>query len=964
MAPAARTRAASPVLAGRAEEFAGLCRVGERVRAGQPQVVVVAGRAGLGKTRLVEEAAGSWRRGGLRVLVGTCPAVQGTPMAPLRTAFDGLVAGARLGHLLSGEEVVGRTVLFEEVAGAIGGLAGGKGVVLVVEDLHWSDRATRSALAYVAGRLGPGRWGLVVTHRPEGPLTPSEAASFTDSLARWPTTMVTLEGLSIADVADQVAGITGSPTTDEVALDVHRRTGGIPLLVEEVVAARFRGVPEHVRSKLLSRVAGTDVVFRDVLDVIAVAGETDELLVAEVLDDEVGRVAARLSAACDEDIVVVDRSGYRLRHDLLREAVLDTVAPGRRRVLHGRVAAALADRRSADAAVLAEHWAQAGELDHAAVASLRAARHAQLLHAPASVLRHLSRVIETWSDLDSECRAQCGPLDGLLGRAAAAAEGCGEYATAVALAQQRLDAVRPLDGATGAEQPGGGVSGSDAALRWERLGRYRWENGDGAGAHAAYTEAARILPDSASDAVRAQVLSGLAWHFAASYRDEDARRVASQARSAVPGVEDLLIRWQVYLAAGIAWAGTAAGHSDLVESIRLATARSAEREMAISRLWLDICDEDRMTCAEREANLQAALRSASVDGSGGFVAAVRYRLGALFIDLGRWDEASELLEQNLRVCGPDVACLFTWAYRSRLAGLRGDGERLEESLARTRSLSERIPQQPMPLAIAMTAQACLRTWTSPAVAVATAREALDLSVVDAGTQAESVTVLAGAEAALSRSLAGRRPPTPGSDALRGGSDAADLAQLVRAVEASSGDGTRRAACARTCRAELAEIDGRPQAGLWRSAITAWAARGDPYAEAYARWRLAALLVRDRSTRQEAATHLGWSHDATTRLRARPLAGAIEALATRARLPLRDAAARASHAGGNPAALTAREMDVLPLLAAGRTNEEIAQTLVISPRTVGVHVSRILHKLAVGRRGEVGDAARRAGLLDG
>jgi DNA-binding NarL/FixJ family response regulator len=62
-------------------------------------------------------------------------------------------------------------------------------------------------------------------------------------------------------------------------------------------------------------------------------------------------------------------------------------------------------------------------------------------------------------------------------------------------------------------------------------------------------------------------------------------------------------------------------------------------------------------------------------------------------------------------------------------------------------------------------------------------------------------------------------------------------------------------------------------------------------------------------------------------------------------------------------LTARELEVLPLLAAGRTNAEIAEILVISPRTVGVHVSRILHKLSADRRAQVSDLARRAGLLD-
>jgi DNA-binding NarL/FixJ family response regulator len=61
-------------------------------------------------------------------------------------------------------------------------------------------------------------------------------------------------------------------------------------------------------------------------------------------------------------------------------------------------------------------------------------------------------------------------------------------------------------------------------------------------------------------------------------------------------------------------------------------------------------------------------------------------------------------------------------------------------------------------------------------------------------------------------------------------------------------------------------------------------------------------------------------------------------------------------------LTYRELEVLPLLVAGRTNGEIAEALVISPRTVGVHVSRILTKLGASRRTEAADIARRRGLV--
>jgi len=98
-----------------------------------------------------------------------------------------------------------------------------------------------------------------------------------------------------------------------------------------------------------------------------------------------------------------------------------------------------------------------------------------------------------------------------------------------------------------------------------------------------------------------------------------------------------------------------------------------------------------------------------------------------------------------------------------------------------------------------------------------------------------------------------------------------------------------------------------------------------------------------------------------RLGARPLQQAVERLALRARLPL--VAARAPAAAGLPAALSLRELEILQLMSSGRTNAEIAEALVVSPRTVSTHVSSILRKLGANRRTEAVDLARRAGLLD-
>lgn len=109
---------------------------------------------------------------------------------------------------------------------------------------------------------------------------------------------------------------------------------------------------------------------------------------------------------------------------------------------------------------------------------------------------------------------------------------------------------------------------------------------------------------------------------------------------------------------------------------------------------------------------------------------------------------------------------------------------------------------------------------------------------------------------------------------------------------------------------------------------------------------------------EAAVHLASAADVAAQLGARPLGDAVARSATRWRLRLAGAVRGDTGVGG----LSARELEVLPLLAAGRSNAEIAAILVISPRTASTHVSRILHKLGATRRAEVSDRAHRAGLL--
>jgi ATP/maltotriose-dependent transcriptional regulator MalT len=125
-----------------------------------------------------------------------------------------------------------------------------------------------------------------------------------------------------------------------------------------------------------------------------------------------------------------------------------------------------------------------------------------------------------------------------------------------------------------------------------------------------------------------------------------------------------------------------------------------------------------------------------------------------------------------------------------------------------------------------------------------------------------------------------------------------------------------------------------------------------------------LIVAD--DRDGATTKLRHAAELARNLGARPLSDGIAQLARRARIPLGEPADKAGAqplAGRDQLGLTAREFEVLQLVAAGRSNREIATELFISAKTASVHVSNILGKLGVATRGEAAATAYRLRLLD-
>jgi len=202
------------------------------------------------------------------------------------------------------------------------------------------------------------------------------------------------------------------------------------------------------------------------------------------------------------------------------------------------------------------------------------------------------------------------------------------------------------------------------------------------------------------------------------------------------------------------------------------------------------------------------------------------------------------------------------------------------------------------------------------------------------------------------------------------SAAAELSDRIPDLEARAVTRGSRAWLA-MARAENLRAAGTARPAVWIESAEAWDAVPDPWLAAYAQFRAAESALRAEGVRADAATLLRAAHATAAALGAAPLRDEIAALASRARIDLAvdDGASASAQPSDRPAAkavrphgLSEREIEVLALVAAGRTNGEIAERLFITRKTASVHVTHILGKLGVSNRVEAAMVAARLGLV--
>ncbi|WP_354644766.1 ATP-binding protein [Kitasatospora camelliae] len=380
-----------------------------------PSVVFVEGEAGIGKSRLLSEAARRLHDEGLPVLRGAChPLREPLPFGPaidaLRNGWSLFPSAARFGPATAAlapyvpeladrfptaapgptggthNQLLVRAV--HEILSALGP------AVLMVEDLHWADEATRDLLLLLA-RNPPQQLRLVLTYR-AGDLPGS--GNVLGSPYRRPVgvggTEIALGLLTRADIRELAASVIGPRAGASVVRELFERSGGLPLAAEEDLLgladrlARSErgqpttlddtGVPRVLQETVNSRLAPLGSAARAAAEAAAVlAVPAAEELLARVAGTVEGEAEQALTAALDADLLVEQQPGrYGFRHVLARRAVYDRIPGPRRRRLHTRAVGALSDQDPPALVQIAHHTRMAGDTAAWPPRALAAARHA------------------------------------------------------------------------------------------------------------------------------------------------------------------------------------------------------------------------------------------------------------------------------------------------------------------------------------------------------------------------------------------------------------------------------------------------------------------------------------------------------------------------------------------------------------------------------------------------------------
>lgn len=841
------------------------------------RLVLVEGEAGIGKTSLLAQFRGLVPAG-TRVLVGSCdPLSTPRPLGPLVDIAPRL--GPDFAHLVAATPPAPRDRVFASLLAALQQTE--DGLVVMLDDLHWADDATRDALQFVGRRIASTRALVVGAYRSDEVGAQHPLRVVLGDLATSPDVhRLPLEALSIESVGELARGSGLDP------VELHRRTNGNPFYVTEVIAGAPASIPATVRDAVLARAARLSADGRRTLEGAAVIGPAIEpALLSGVLD---GSTAAEECLA--RGVLRTDGQRYFFRHEVARQAILEAIDPGVRLALHGRVLALL----------------EAGPADARPLARL--AHHAEGAGDHEAALRYAPAAAEEAADAGShrEAAAQYA-------RAIRFAGGLPPAERATLLEHYAVEhaSIDRLDLANSAW--------AEAISTWERVGdQRRWSRalagharsliiaGRDPEAEAASRQALQVLGDNPEGPEAVEALGVQAYLRMLGRDNEEAielgRRTIELGRDLPQAISSVTLAWNTVGAARILLGDHEGGRADLEESLRLAQTHGFDRHVA--NAWSNLVSGlgEMYRFADTDVYYEAGHRFTTdrdLDSTRAYLEAWR---ALSLMHRGRWPEA-EAIARAVIAAPTRAAISRTMALLAlgRLQARRGDADAwgtLDEALAIAEPTGTLQRIGPVRAARAEAA------W-------------LDGDLDRCAAEASAAVELA---------VRHRHPWHVGELAwwLRGGGrplpDASAAAEPWRL-----------------------QLDGQPA-----RAAAAWTQLECPYEAA--RCLLDADNVASVETARAAFDHLD----------ARPArARAVRRLRELGAETIRRGARPSTRS--NPAGLTARELEVLGLVVTGLRNQEIADRLVLSTRTVDHHVSAVLGKLGIDRRSDTADAVTRLGI---
>lgn len=932
-----------------------------RTEEGRGGLVLVTGEAGAGKTSLVRAALAA-RAGTMLVAESTEEATE--PYAPiasllrahLRSRPDSLARAGPLAPYLSlllpehgpAPPDASPTALADALSAWFVALGDEGSAAVFLDDLQWADSATIELLPRLAADLEPVPVVVAAAYRRDDVTRGHPVRKLRVMLRRaGRLAEIEVEPLGPSGTAELAARLLAAPVSPSLAAAVYDRTQGVPFFVEELVAAltaeellapaaeglalapgREVPLPETVRDAVLLLVERLSDEARATVELAAVAGQRFDLELLEELDG---------AAAPDEAfelglISEVEPGVASFRHALVREVLHTEIPWARRRMLHGRVGAAL-ERRGAPPRLVAEHWLGAGEGERARLALVAAADASCAVHAYRDASEALRKAVELWPEGADGAR-----LD-LSDRLARCTERAGELREAVRLWEaiaREAGAADPLRRARAKR---------NLAAPYRLLGNRER-------AAAARTEAAQAFAEAGAFADAAETRLVLAWDFEAKADD---------------AVFDVLDAAE--------HDGGRAGRDDLV-----ARARGMRGHMLARRGRFD--EGAAIAAAALELARASGVADAIFDGYW-YVAAIGMTRADYRGAVAALEEAAELcratgLREDEELC---LACL------AKMLAKQGEWDR-SLALARDVIASDSPPS---------TRWAAL--WTAGFILVARGRadegRPLLTELTGLGRRFEfPPALLEGLQAlALADELDGDFDAA--ADRSRELLEAAHAPTNERhhyaptlrwasAFFASQHDAEQVNACADAL-ADVAERLGGADAlaavahavgeALMLAGEASEAARqfaraielleevGSPFESAMTKLRAGPAFVA-AGERDVGIDHLVEAYRGFRRLEARPLAARAAAVLEELGEPIERRLGRRAAGELERGGLTRRELEVLRLVAVGRTNSEIATELFLSPRTVEMHVRNTLSKLGCRSRTQATARAHTMGLVGG